>query len=410
MGCVLFKNAILIDGNGGEPRYPVSVLTDQNRIKEISDGDIRFTKADIKIDCRGNTLMPGLIDGHMHLGLVEIEVANLSKRNAPGLMAARMFRNMHYALNQGYTSARDLGGADIGFRQAQERGIMKGPKLQICGSAIAQTGGHGDDRLASEKRPYTEPCLGFRSTIADGVPDVLRAARENIRCGADFLKVMVGGGCASPAKGPDTSQYTLAELQAVVSVADSVGTYAAAHAYSNKSIALSLNAGIRTIEHGNFMTPETARLLAEKRAYYVPTQITYEIVIEKSRELISKFIYDKFVSVNESGYEAIKNAMQAGISIAGGSDLTGENTQYASGAISYQAKAQGALAAITSFTKVNAEMMGIINETGTLEEGKLADVLLVRGNPLENIDLFKNHLENLLVIMQEGGMHKNIIS
>lgn len=410
MHYTLFKNATLIDGNGGEPKYSVSVLTEGNLIKEISDKAIHFSNPDIVIDCKGNTLMPGLIDGHMHLGLVEIEVANLSRRNAPGLMAARMFKNMREALDQGYTSARDLGGADIGFKQAQESGIMKGPKLQICGSAIAQTGGHGDDRLASETRPYTEPYLGFRSTLADGVPEVLRTARENVRRGADFLKVMVGGGCASPAKGPDTSQYTLAELQAVVDVADSVGTYVAAHAYSNKSMVLSAKAGIRTIEHGNLMTPETARLLAEKGAYHVPTQITYEIVIEKSRDLISKFIYDKFVSVNESGYEAIRNAMAAGVSVAGGSDLTGENTQYASAAVSYQAKAQGALKAITSFTKINAEMMGILSETGTIEEGKRADILVVKGNPVENIDLFKNHLENLLIIMQEGGIHKNIIS
>jgi imidazolonepropionase-like amidohydrolase len=409
MKCVLFKNATLIDGNEGEPVYPVSVLVESNRIREINNGTIHCN-AETAIDCKGNVLMPGLIDAHLHLGLVEIEVANLARRNAPGMLAARMFKNMKEALDQGYTSARDLGGADYGFKQAQEEGIMKGPRLQICCTTIAQTGGHGDDRGASEQRPYYEPTMGFRSTLADGIPEVLKAARENIRRGADFIKVMVGGGCASPSKGPESSQYTLSELQAAVEVADSAGTYVAAHAYSNKSIALSANAGIRTIEHGNLMSKETARLLAEKRAYHVPTQITYEIVIEHSRDAISKFIYDKFVAVCERGYEAIHNAMEAGVPVAGGSDLTGENTKYASGAIAYQAKAMGAMKAITSYTRTNAEMMGIIDETGTIETGKLADILIVKGNPIENIDLFKNHFDNILLIMQGGEIHKNIIS
>ena len=117
--------------------------------------------------------MPGLIDAHLHLGLVEIEVINLARRNAPGLMAARMFKNLREALDQGYTSARDMGGADAGFREAVAQDLVVGPRLKICGSVIAQTGGHGDDRVSSETRPYSEPYLGFRATIADGVPEVL---------------------------------------------------------------------------------------------------------------------------------------------------------------------------------------------------------------------------------------------
>lgn len=215
-------------------------------------------------------------------------------------MAARMFKNLREALDQGYTYARDTGGADAGFREAVNLGLAVGHRLKICGAAIAQTGGHGDDRVASETRHYSEPYMGFRSVIADGVPEMLKTARENIRRGADFIKVMCGGGCASPTQGPETSQYTLEELKAAVDVADSVGSYVASHSYSNKSIVLSANAGIRTtIEHANLMTKETAALVAQKGAFIVPTQITYEIVIEKSRDLVAKFIYDKFVSVCE---------------------------------------------------------------------------------------------------------------
>lgn len=405
----LFKNATLIDGNGGDPLENVSVLIEDGKIKEIMDGSSVPSCVKEVYDCKGNTLMPGLIDAHMHLGLVEVEVINLARRNAPGLLAAKMFKNLKEALDQGYTSARDTGGADLGFKEAVARGIVPGPRLKICGSVIAQTGGHGDDRVSSETRPYTEPFLGFRATLADGVPEVLRASRENIRLGADFLKVMCGGGCASPTQGPETSQYTLAELEAIVEVAESVGAYVASHSYSNKSICLSANAGIRTIEHANLMTRETAALVASKGAYIVPTQITYEIVIEKNRDTIPKFIYDKFVSVCERGYEAIKHAMDLNIPVGGGSDLTGDNTKYASGAISYQAKAQGAMKAIVSFTKINAQILGVDGETGTIEAGKLADILLVRGNPVEDINLFKNHHDNILFIMQGGVIHKKII-
>lgn len=404
----LFKNTDLIDGTGSDIMENVSLLVDGNIIKEIGK-NIHAPSGTEIIDCKGNTLMPGLIDAHVHLGLVEIEVINLSRRNAPGLMAAKMFKNLREALDQGYTYARDTGGADVGFKQAVELGYAAGPRLKVCGSVIAQTGGHGDDRVSSETRPYTEPYLGFRATIADGVPEILKASRENIRKGADFLKVMCGGGCASPTQGPETSQYTLDELRAVVDVAESVGSYAAAHCYSNRSIKLCAEAGIRTIEHANLMTKETAAFVAGKKAYIVPTQITYEIVIEKSKELISKFIYDKFVSVCERGYEAIRNAMEAGIPIGGGTDLTGTNTKYASGAIAYQAKAQGAMGAIVSFTKTNAEILQIEDVTGTLSVGKLADILVVKGNPIENINLFKNHQENLLLIMQGGNIHKDIL-
>ena len=153
---------------------------------------------------------------------------------------------------------------------------------------LFRSGGHGDDRVSSETRPYSESYLGFRATIADGVPEVLRAARENVRRGADFLKVMCGRGCASPTQGPETSQYTLEELEAVVNVAESVGTYVASHSYSNRSISLSAKAGVRTIEHGNLMTKETAKTAASKGCFLVPTQITYEVVIEKSRDQIGR--------------------------------------------------------------------------------------------------------------------------
>ena len=408
MGYVIFKNATLIDGNGGDPRYNVSVLVENNIIREVSECGISLQSADV-IDCKGNTLMPGLVDGHMHLGLIEIEVVDIVRRNPIGLIAARMFRNMRELLEQGYTSARDTGGADAGFRLAMENGEAVGPRFRVSGPCIAQSGGHGDNRGPSEYRPYYEGNMGFRSRLADGVPEVLKACRETLREGADFIKIMACGGCASPTGGPNACQYTFDEMKAAVDVADNAGTYVAAHCYSDKSISRCTEAGILTIEHGNLLERPTAKLMAQKGTYLVPTQITYEMVLEHAKDSLSKFMYDKFIAVNDRGYEAIKIAMEEGVKIGGGSDLTGRNTKYASGAIAYQAKAQGAMNAIVSFTRVNAEIMGMSEQIGTIEEGKLADIILVNDDPLKNIDLFKNPKDNILVIMQDGKLYKKMI-
>lgn len=408
MNYTIFKNATLIDGNGGDPRFNVSVSVEDNIIKEISEGERVSVSAEI-VDCKGKTLMPGLIDGHMHLGLIETETVDIVRKNPIGLIAARMFRNLKELLDQGYTSARDLGGADNGFRIAVETGEVVGPRLKVCGPCIAQSGGHGDNRFPSEYRPYYEGSMGFRARMADGVPEVLKACRETLREGSDFIKIMACGGCASPTGGPDACQYTPCEIEAAVSVAENAGTYVAAHCYSDKSIRRCTEAGVRTIEHGNLLERETAKLMAEKGTYLVPTLVTYEMVLEFEKESLSKYMCDKFVTCNALGYESIKYAMEEGVKIGGGSDLTARRTKYASGAIFYQAKVQGPMGAIVSFTKTNAEIMGMSDQIGTIEEGKLADIIVLDKDPIAHIDLFKNPEENILVIMQDGKFHKRKI-
>ncbi|MEG1799893.1 MAG: amidohydrolase family protein, partial [Synergistaceae bacterium] len=304
MNYTILKNATIIDGNGGNPQHEMSVLVENNTIKEISH-EIQMPSANV-IDCKGNTLMPGLVDGHMHLGLIEIEVVDIVRKNPVGLIAARMFRNMRESLAQGYTSARDTGGADNGFRLAVENGEAVGPRLRVSGPCIAQSGGHGDNRSPSEYRAYYEGSIGFRSRLADGRAEVLRACRETLREGADFIKIMACGGCASPTGGPNACQYTPEEMRAAVEVAENAGTYVAAHCYSDKSIRRCTEAGILTIEHGNLLERETAKIMAQKGTYLVPTQITYEMVLEHSKDTLSKFMYDKFIAVNDRGYEAIK--------------------------------------------------------------------------------------------------------
>ena len=251
--------------------------------------------------------------------------------------------------------------------------------------------------------------MGFRARMADGVPEVLRACREALREGSDFIKIMACGGCASPTGGPDACQFTPCEIEAAVSVAENAGTYVAAHCYSDKSIRRCTEAGVRTIEHGNLLERGTAKLMAEKGTYLVPTLVTYEKVLELERNNLSEYTCDKFVTCNARGYEAIKYAMEEGTKIGGGSDLTDYRTKFASWAITYQAKVQGAMGAIVSFTKTNAEIMGMSDQVGTIEEGKLADIIVVGDDPLSNIDLFRDPQENILVIMRDGKFHKKMI-
>lgn len=408
MGYLVFKNALLIDGTGKEPIPSASVAVENGLIKEVQTGGKGvFPSAEV-IDCKGKTVMPGLIDAHIHLGLTSAEMSELARRNPPGLMAAKMIRNLKESLDQGFTTCRDCGGADAGFRIAVEQKYAVGSRLQVCGPVLSQTGGHGDDRLPAESRAYTPAAMGFTGIVCDGVPAVQRATRELLRQGVDFIKIMAGGGCASPADTPNTSQYSLEELKAIVFEAESAGTYVAAHCYSNRSIRLCAEAGVRTIEHGNLMEAETAKIATKAGCCLVPTLATYEAMTTHGKEWgLPQYVLDKVAMVREAGFESLKHAVDAGMIIGAGSDLACERQIYKGSTLELQARVQGAMGAIVSSTKTNAEILRIADRLGTIEPGKIADIIVIDGNPLEDMSLFCKYEEKIPVIMKEGELYKN---
>lgn len=397
----VFENAILLDCTGPEPVENGWLTVDDGVIKEIGSGRAPVFRDAEVVNCNGNTLMPGLIDAHIHLNLFDDNIAEIPRRNYPAMHFVKCLQVLKDTGEQGFTTVRDAGGADAGFRVAVERGLVPGPKISVCGTSICQTGGHSDVRLSTEvAAPMSSPIpIGW---VADGVAEVQKAAREQLRRGADHLKIMAGGGCGSPSDEPDTTQYSLDELKAVVAEASAVKKVVLAHAYSNSSMRLCAEAGVYSIEHGNYLDKATAQILAEKDCWLVPTLSTYFYMSEHGEELgIPSYFLRKMKQVREFALEAVCNAMEADVKIASGCDMVGSGQPYKAMELELKAKVMGAMGAILSATRENAKLLKREKLIGTLEVGKCADILLVNGNPLNDIALFQDR-DNLLVIMQDG--------
>jgi imidazolonepropionase-like amidohydrolase len=406
---IVFKDAVIIDGTSREP-FPGTIIVEGERIKDVvagSPGSLPSSAETIK--CRGKSLMPGLIDAHVHIGAVEADISEQQRRNYPTILIIKTLKVLKDCLDQGFTTVRDCGGADPGFRLAVEQGLVPGPRLSVCGRIISMTGGHGDSRLPTETH---EPALlpaGLTSVVADGVDSCRKAAREQLRQGTDFLKVMAGGGCMSPSDEIDASQYSLDELKAVVWEAQSAGKYVAAHCYSDRSIKNSIAAGIKTIEHGNLMSEPVARELKESGGCLVPTVAAYEVMSEMGESFGVPMRYIvKIRQALENALEAVSAAYKAGCVIGSGSDLLGPMQVYKGRELELQAKVMGPMNAIVAATKINAEIIGCNKLVGTLEAGKLADLILVDGDPILDIRILQNYTEKIPMIMKGGAFYKRI--
>lgn len=408
MAVYVFKDATLLDCTGNDPVYPAYVVTEGDYIKEVGSGTPRAMPADAEVvNCKGMTLMPGLIDAHIHVGLFDRDLGEQPRRYHPSMQVIKALKVLEDTLMQGFTTCREAGGADAGFREAVAQGLVKGPRLTVSGRALTQTGGHGDFRLSTEIREPFDAIVGV-GVVCDGVSEVRKGAREQLRRGVDHIKVMAAGGCASPADEPDTSQYSLEELSAIVFEAESAGKYAFAHCYSNRSMQLCAKAGIRSIEHGNFLDEETAKILKEAGCWYVPTLATYDIMVKRGEEFgIPPYFLRKMKQVQEYSLQAVENARKAGIPMGSGSDMVGPGTPYKALELELKAKVLGPMDAILSATKMNSKLMKMENLVGTVEEGKYADLLLVNGNPLEDIKVFQDR-QKLVMIMQQGKFVKKI--
>ena len=407
MTAKIFKNAFMIDCTGSEPKENAWLVTEGALIKDLGCGHAPSLSASETVDCHGCTLMPGLIDAHIHVSLFDNDLGELGRRSYPAMHYVRALGVLKDTLDQGFTTVRDAGGADAGFRVAVEKGLVPGPRITVCGQALTMTGGHADPRLSTEIRePFQAP---FQGVVADGVPEVQRAAREQLRRGVDYLKVMAGGGCGSPADEPDTSQYSHEELSAIVFEAASVKKKVLAHCYSNSSMRLCADAGIYSLEHGNYLDESTARYVKEKGCWLVPTLTTYFYMSEHGEELgIPSYFLRKMKIVREFALEAVSNAMKAGMDIGSGSDVVGDGQYHKGMEVELKSRVMGPMKALLSATRENARLLNQSDRIGTLEVGKYADILLLKGNPLKDMSIFHNR-ENIKIILQAGNFYKNIM-
>jgi imidazolonepropionase-like amidohydrolase len=409
-GSTLLTNAFLIDCAGNEPRERASVVVEEERIREVRLAGSGPTGGhEAIVDCSGMTLMPGLTDAHVHIGAVDVNILDQHREHPSNLVALMMARILEDTLQQGFTTVRDAGGADWSFKAAVERGIVEGPRLLVSDRPISQTGGHGDWRRITETQSPEIfcPTAGMRSVVCDGVDEVRRAAREQLRLGADQIKVMASGGAMSPADELSATQYALEELRAAVEVAEAARTYVMAHAYNDESVRNCLKSGVRSIEHGNLIDEETARIIAESGAYLVPTLVTYEALSEEGRDYgVPEDVIRKIDEARALGIRALRFAYESGVRIASGSDLLGPLQDRKARELEIKTEVMSPMESLVSATRTNAELFDMEDKIGTVEAGKLADLIVVEGNPLENITVLQKK-SNIKLIMKGGTVFKD---
>ncbi len=406
----VLKNAMILDCISDTP-FRGSIVIDKGLIKAVLDWQEETFPEGAKVyDLDGKFILPGLIDAHVHIICSEPDIDLQMRKDPVSLMTIKALDVLKSDLDQGFTTVRDCGGADPGFRTALEENIIQGPRIKVSGRHLSMTGGHGDGRWSAELfEPVRSPAT-FHGIVADGVDNVRKASREQLRQGVDFLKVMAGGGCMSPTDKIENSQYSPEELRAIVWEAQSCGTYVSAHCYSDRSVITSINAGIRTIEHGNLMSRAGAMELKKAGAYLVPTLSAYHTACRKAENnvLPDRFI-EKLRQAEEKSYEGLQIAFETGCMIGSGSDILGPD-QKRKKALELELKARvlGAYNAIKSATIVNARMMCMDDETGSLTPGKRADMILVDGNPLEDISILQDFEQTIVGVIKDGEFHKLI--
>jgi imidazolonepropionase-like amidohydrolase len=409
MAGTVLRNFALLDPARGDLATGRQVRIEGDRIVAV-DGTVPDSGAEF-VDLGGRTLMPGLIDCHVHIMASHVRFGlNASGHIPQSLVTANAAKLMRDMLMRGFTSVRDAGGADLGHKLAVEQGLFEGPRLFISGRAISQTGGHGDFR---ERVDHCEPCacghvMNGIGRIADGLAEVRRAARDEIRLGADQIKVMASGGVASAADPIHFLQYSVAELEAFVDEASRAGTYVMAHAYTSPAIERCVRAGVRTIEHGNLIDEPTARLMAERGAYLVPTLSTYYALAKDGRDMgFPEEGLRKLENVLSGGTRSLEIARAAGVKIAFGTDLLGELQAYQAGEFGIRAEVLTPLEIIRSATMTAAEVLGRPERLGTIAPGAYADLIAVDGNPLENIRLLQEDGAHVPLVIGAGRVVKN---
>jgi imidazolonepropionase-like amidohydrolase len=420
-GVTLFQNVRIFDGKTAALSTPSDVLVRGNTIARISASPITVDPETTVIAAGGRVLMPGLIDAHWH-ALMAAAPKPLFMTADPAYLHLLAARQAEATLMRGFTTVRDLGGPVFGLKRAIDEGVMVGPRIYPSGAIISQTSGHGDFRFAFEVPrmlggPLSHSEVEGIAAIADSPDEVRLRAREQLRRGASQLKLMAGGGVASPYNPIESTQFTEAEMRAAVEAADNWGTYVTVHAYTPRAIRQAVAAGVQCIEHGQLIDEPTAQLLAEKGIWW-----SLQPLLDDEEASMLPFMTpvsrQKALEVFAGTENAYKLAKQYKVRTAWGSDLmfdarvAGRQGAWLAKLVRWYTPAE----TLKMATADNGELMalsGFINpypgKLGVVEEGALADLLLVEGNPLEQIRLIEDPDQNFPVIMKDGRIYKNTL-
>ncbi|MFD6280435.1 amidohydrolase family protein [Streptomyces sp. NPDC060209] len=398
---LLLRNARLLDVATGDYQE-ADLRCAEGRIVETGTA-LSVPDGVRSVDLAGAPVLPGLIDAHVHVTASTADLGALPS-SSPSYVTAHSARIMSGMLDRGFTTVRDASGADYGLCDAQEEGLLRGPRLLFCGRALSQTGGHGDSRGRGTRVSDDHPCCAGLGRVADGVDAVRAAARDELRKGAHHLKVMASGGVASPTDRIDSTQYSMDELRAVVEEAEAANRYVAAHAYTARAVNRALRAGIRSIEHGNLLDDESVRLFAEYDAFLVPTLVTYWALKKEGPEFgLPADSHRKVDEVLGQGLAALERAARGGVRTAYGSDLLGGMHRHQNEEFRIRAEVQQPIDVIRAATSTAAELLGMRGKIGTLEPGAHADLVVLRGDPLTDIGFLADPA-NVVGVVQGGSV------
>lgn len=410
MECILFKNARIFDGVNDDCPDGMQLLVESGVIREVSNKPIVADKARV-IDVGGRTLVPGLIDAHIHAYSCDV---NWQKVDAAGgtYRAAHAVRMLGFALDCGFTTVRDIGGGDHALWRAIEDRLIRAPRFLYAGKMLSMTGGHGDTRHMNESHHSQGYCscgdANSLSVVADGVDACIKAAREEIRRGAHCIKIMASGGAASPADPIWMNQYREDEIRAVVNETTERRTYTSAHCHPASAVRRCVEFGVRVIEHGTLLDDTTARFVADKGAYVVPTLVIINALAEQGRQLgLPPVSQEKVDFIFGEALQGLESMRRAGVSVGFGTDLLGETYTQQCREFVLRKAVFSPIEILRQATSINAALLQQEDKLGCIKPGAYADLLVVEGDPLKSIELLAASGRHLRLIMRAGEIIRN---
>jgi imidazolonepropionase-like amidohydrolase len=404
---LLFTNARIIDASLPDP-IEGNVLIEDGIIRDVRARAVAAADRTV-IDLKGRTLMPGLIDCHVHVVASMMNLA--ANAQLPDAMAVlRSLPIMKGMLDRGFTTVRDVGGAPYSLAEAQEQGLLVGPRLVVCGKSIAKTGGHADLRARVDWHDANRwrRNFGALGRVADGVDEVRRACREELREGAAFIKIMANGGVASPTDPIAWQGYSADEMTAAVQEARDAETYVSAHLYTSAAIARAVACGVHSLEHCNRIDAPTAAAAAAAGCMAVPTLVTYEALASDGPRLgLPPASIAKIEDVRGAGLESLSIMRDAGLTMAFGTDLLGETQVRQSEEFAIRARVLDSRMILAAATTIAARLIGYEGRLGVVAEGAIADLLVVEGDPLQDVAILAQPERSVRCVVQGGRIHRS---
>jgi imidazolonepropionase-like amidohydrolase len=408
-----YNNAFLIDGSGSVPTMePMAMIVEGNRIQAVGpQSSLGCPEQAEKIDLRGMTLMPGMADCHDHLA--DLEGGMQQRASTPSslaiFLAAESFKN---TLLGGFTAIRDASGVDLGMKMAVERGLILGPRLKISVVILSQFGGHNDHTEAAGINSHFPWLQSIPSGICDGVDECRKKTREVIRAGADWVKIATTGGVGTPIGGPLIRQFSPEEVQVIVDTAHAAGKPVMSHAYGGEGVKICVDAGVDSIEHGAVLDDVLIEQMVKQGTWLVPTFTVLRRIVaisEQNSQALPSYMLPKARMLLEHQGESFRKSLQAGMKIALGTDGGGFGHGQNAGELRYLVEAgMTPMQALVAATSMATACMGLGDVTGLLQAGRLADFLVVDGNPLDDVRILEDR--NILrMIVKDGQVIKNTL-